>query len=81
MVNYGYECRGWTQIEKAILAVSLKKVWADVEIDQLYPGVRLRRLRNPDRAPMSDEEIDKIASLSDIVFNRISAKFSKPGCV
>jgi hypothetical protein len=77
MVNYGYECHEWTRAEKDRLAEALKEVWADIEIDELYPGVRLRRLRHADRTPMSEKEIDELVGKADDIHARLTKELGK----
>jgi hypothetical protein len=61
MTNYGYPCYNWTYTEKQILAKALETIWTDIEIDQLYEGVRLRRL------PKSWDKINDIVRRADTI--------------
>ncbi len=64
-MNYGYNkfCSNWYESKKQELADKLREeVWPDIEIDELYIGVRLRRL------PSEANKMNKIIDAADKVF-------------
>lgn len=80
-MNYGYICDGWTKSQKSVLAWELRKLleaigylgWEKegvllpyIEIDQLYKGVRIRRMTN-----LSDEAHGKLIKDADEVYEKI----------
>ncbi len=79
-MNYGYECKGWTAEDKAELAERLAKILesakyvddrikAEVEIDRMYSGVRMRKL-----TWLTDASLDDVITESDKVFDEIAAR-------
>ena len=55
-MNYGYECKGWSAEKKERLALKVAEIIegasyvggstirATVEVDEAYPGVRIRKM-------------------------------------
>jgi len=55
-MNYGYECKGWTVEQKERLAQKFSEILkggsyvagstirATIEVDETYPGVRVRKM-------------------------------------
>ena len=85
MVNYGYSCDGWSDIEKSLLARRLRDLvdgkkypnikcdvdFPYVEIDNLYDGVRIRKITY-----LSDEEHDELIKEADKIFLDIKKTIS-----
>lgn len=77
MANYGYECDGWSEDEKSLLANRLRDLvngkkypnikcdvdFPYVEIDNLYDGVRIRKITY-----LSDDEINELVKEADKIF-------------
>ena len=63
-MNYGYECKDWTYEEMGKLAEEVAEIWPDVEIDGLYPGVRVRRL------PKDDAKVKEITQAFDHIYDK-----------
>ena len=72
MVNYGYECRGWTAEQKKLLRMRLLRVWPHIEIDELYDGVRLRQLTQ-----LTSEELEKVVDGADAVLEEVEKELGR----
>lgn len=75
MVNYGYECRGWSAEKKERLAVEWAKLLRpystmspcpQVEVDDTYPGVRMRRL-----TWIPEAELTALVAKADDIYDQI----------
>ena len=79
MVNYGYDCQGWSEAAKNELADELRKLVAnvrdrngrqpEVEVNGTYGGVRIRKL-----TWLTEEQIDKLTIDADAIVDKIAKK-------
>jgi len=79
MVNYGYDCVGWSAAAKEELATELANLvrglkdkngnGPTIEVDGTYPGVRIRKL-----TWFSAEEIDRISDLADVIADGVKVR-------
>ena len=79
MVNYGYDCQGWTEAAKRELASELEKLvqgyvdqngrQPEVEINGTYGGVRIRKL-----TWLTEDQIDKLTIEADAIVDKIAKK-------
>ena len=76
MVNYGYECKGWSAEEKERLASELAKLLRPydkmspsptIEVDGTYPGVRMRKL-----TWIPENELDELIAKADAIVDKIA---------
>jgi len=79
-MNYGFDCRNWSQEAKDYLAKKLSeefgyKIGFDfdrsakkpyIEVDRLMEGVRIRRLTN-----LPEEEYDRVIKRADEIYLEI----------
>jgi CxxC motif-containing protein len=79
VVNYGYDCQGWSEAAKNELADELRKLVAnvrdrngrqpEVEVNGTYGGVRIRKL-----TWLTEEQIDKLTIDADAIVDKIAKK-------
>lgn len=78
MVNYGYDCPNWSAERKERLAsewAKLLKPYATmtpcptIEVDGLYPGVRMRKL-----TWIPEDELMEIITKADAIYDEIAEK-------
>lgn len=78
MVNYGYECKDWTAEEKENLANELAKLikpfeglkpCPTIEVDQAYPGVRMRKL-----TWIPEKDLDVITEKADQIHDYLDER-------
>ena len=76
LVNYGYECKGWSRMQKERLANELIELIMpyqtmnappEIEIDGAYPGVRLRKL-----TWIPEKELDELIAKADAIYDKIA---------
>ena len=76
MVNYGYECKGWSKAEKEKLADGLvdlimpyqtMNVPPEIEVDGAYPGVRMRKL-----TWIPENELNELIAKADAIHKRMT---------
>jgi hypothetical protein len=82
LVNYGYDCQGWSETAKRELAAELEKLVAnvrdqngrqpEVEINGTYGGVRIRKL-----TWLTEEQIDKLTIEADAIVDRIAKRMGR----
>lgn len=80
MVNYGYDCVGWSAAAKEELATELANLvrglkdkngnGPTIEVDGTYPGVRIRKL-----TWFSAEEIERITDQADRIASTVRMKY------
>ena len=83
LVNYGYDCQGWTEAAKRELASELETLvqryvdrngkTPEVEVNGTYGGVRIRKL-----TWLTEEQIDKLTIEADAIVDKIDKKTSYP---
>jgi hypothetical protein len=76
MVNYGYECKGWTAQKKEQLASELAVLLRPysrtmnpgpiIEVDETYPGVRMRKL-----TWIPEAELTALVAKADDIYDQI----------
>lgn len=76
MVNYGYECKGWSAEKKKKLASEWAKLLRPyakmqpcptIEVDETYPGVRMRKL-----TWIPQDELESLIVKADAIFDKIA---------
>ncbi len=74
-MNYGYDAgsMNWKESKKEELALALHKLLSFnsypevyIEVDSLYPGVRLRKITN-----LSDKEREKLIKEADKIYAKV----------
>ncbi len=75
-MNYGFECRGWSAEKKEELAEAWAKLLRPyskmrpcptVEVDQLYPGVRMRKLTH-----IPEDDLYDFMVAADAAYDKIA---------
>lgn len=84
MVNYGYDCQGWTEAAKRELASELETLvqryvdrngkTPEVEVNGTYGGVRIRKL-----TWLTEEQIDKLTVEADAIVDKIAKRRTVDG--
>ena len=75
-MNYGFECQGWSMEKKQELADAWEELLRPytkmrpcptVEIDKLYPGVRMRKLTH-----IPDADLHDLMVAADAAYDKIA---------